>query len=329
MPSNTKKIEDKKHKRQINYLNYMVYIIFVFILVLFAIWLGGRFFSINNILNITRQTAMISIMAVAMTFVIASSNIDLSIGSIAAFTSLVVALILQATGSVVLAILAGLMIGAICGMVSGLLVAIFGIPSFLVTLGMLSIVKGAAMWITNTATVPIVNNTFNQIFGLGTIGGVVPILLIWTVVAMIIGHYALQHMSFGKKVLATGGNVIAAKFTGVKVKSITVIVLMLSGISASLAGMLYAGRMQSARYTFGEGDELTVIAAVILGGTSMAGGTGSIIGAIIGSLLMGMINNGLIIGGLSVSQQMIIRGAIIIIAVALSSVGGKKVLNKN
>ena len=314
---------------KINYMDYMVYIIFIVILFIFAMWLGGRFFSLNNILNITRQTAMISIMAVAMTFVIASSNIDLSIGSIAALTSLTVALILQATNNLVLAIFAGISVGAAIGFINGWFVAAFGIPSFLVTLGIQSMVKGAAMWITNTSAVPIANRTFNHIFGLGTIGGVIPVLLIWSLAALFVGHFVLNYMSFGKKVLAVGGNVIAAKYTGIKVKRITISVLVLSGIAASLAGMLYAGRMQTARYTFGEGDELNVIAAVVLGGTSMAGGTGSIVGAIIGSLLMGMISNGLIIGGFSVSQQMIIRGAIIILAVVLSSIGRKKDLNKN
>ena len=316
-------------RKKINYLNYMVYIIFGIILAIFAIWLGRRFFSINNILNITRQTAMISIMSVAMTFVIASSNIDLSIGSIAALTSLVVGLVLHATGNVFFAIVTGLAVGGISGFISGWFVAAFGIPSFLVTLGMSSIIKGVAMWITNTATVPIANETFNQMFGLGTIFGVIPVLLIWTLVALVIGYFVLNQMPFGRRVLATGGNVIAAKYTGVKVKRITISVLVISGIAASIAGMLYAGRMSSGRYTFGEGDELNVIAAVVLGGTSMAGGTGSIIGAIIGSLLMGVISNGLIIGGLSVAQQMIIRGLIIILAVTLSSIGSRKVLNKN
>lgn len=315
--------------KKINYLNYMVYIIFAIILAVFAIWLGERFFSITNILNITRQTAMISIMSVAMTFVIASSNIDLSIGSIAALTSLIVGLVLQATDNVLLAIFTALAVGGVSGFISGWLVATFGIPSFLVTLGMSSMIKGAAMWSTNTATVPIANDTFNQIFGLGTIFGVIPVLLIWTLLALVLGYFVLNQMSFGRRVLATGGNVIAAKYTGVKVKRITIAVLVISGIAASIAGMLYAGRMSSGRYTFGEGDELNVIAAVVLGGTSMAGGTGSIVGAIVGSLLMGMISNGLIIGGLSVAQQMIIRGAIIILAVALSSLGNRKVLNKN
>jgi ribose/xylose/arabinose/galactoside ABC-type transport system permease subunit len=307
---------------------YMAYIIFAIILAIFAVWLGGRFFSVTNLLNISRQTAMISIMAIAMTFVIASSNIDLSIGSIAALTSLIVALILQATGSILLAVVAGIALGAALGFVSGWLVSTFGVPSFLITLGMASAVKGAAMWTTNTSAVPIENEVYSNIFGLGTIGNVVPVLLIWTIVAACVGYFALNSMAFGKWVLATGGNVVAARYTGVKVKAVTIAVMVLSGISASLAGMLYAGRMQTARYTIGEGDELNVIAAVVLGGTSMAGGTGSIVGAIVGSLLMGMISNGLIIGGFSVSQQMIIRGLIIVLAVVLGSLGNRRKMDR-
>lgn len=307
---------------------FMAYIIFAVILGIFALWLGDRFFSVDNILNITRQTAMISIMAMAMTFVIASGNIDLSIGAIAALSSLAVALTLQATGSVVLAIAAGIGVGALIGFINGWLVATFGIPSFLVTLGVLSAVKGAAMWTTNTAAVPIENDWYNDVFGLGTIAGVVPVLLVWTVVFTAVAYFVLNSMPFGKKVLATGGNVVAAKYTGIKVKVITVSVMVMSGVAASVAGMLYAGRMQTARYTFGEGDELNVIAAVVLGGTAMSGGKGSIIGALIGSLLMGMISNGLIIGGFSVSQQMIIRGAIIVLAVVLGSLGNKRKMDK-
>lgn len=306
----------------------MAYVIFVMILGIFALWLGDRFFSVNNILNITRQTAMISIMAMAMTFVIASGNIDLSIGAIAALSSLAVALTLQATGNVALAIAAGLAVGALIGFVNGWLVATFGIPSFLVTLGVLSAVKGVAMWTTNTAAVPIESEWYNDVFGLGTIGGVVPVLLVWTVVSTAVAYFALNSLPFGKKVLATGGNVVAAKYTGINVKGITVAVMVMSGVAASLAGMLYAGRMQTARYTFGEGDELNVIAAVVLGGTAMSGGKGSIIGALVGSLLMGMISNGLIIGGFSVSQQMIIRGAIIVLAVVLGSLGNKRRMDK-
>ena len=134
----------------------------------------------------------------------------------------------------------------------------------------------------------------------------------------------LNKTSFGKKVLATGGNEVAAKFTGIKVNKTKLLTFVMSGAFAAFAGILYSGRMQAGRYTFGDGDEMSVIAAVILGGTSMAGGTGSVIGAFVGSMLMGMINNGLILAGLSVSQQTIIRGVIIILAVALSNISRKK-----
>lgn len=312
------------HKRgNIKLNNYIVYIVFVAALIIFAIWEGWTFFSVTNLLNITRQTAMISVMAVAMTFVIASGQIDLSIGSTVALTSLVVAIILQRTDNLILAVFVGIMLGAGIGLANGVLVVKVGIPSFLATLGVLSVVKGTAMWVSNTQAIPITNQTYNNIFGVGSIGPI-PTLLFWTIAALIVGHYALNHMGFGKRVLAIGGNAISAKYTGINVQKTTATVLMLSSMAAAIAGMLYAGRMQTARYTFGEGDELTVIAAVIIGGTSMAGGTGNVIGSVIGSLLMGVINNGLIIGGLSVSQQTIVRGAIIIMAVGITSIAIKR-----
>jgi len=305
----------------------MVYVIFALTLLIFAVWLGGTFFSVTNILNITRQTAMVSVMAVAMTFVIASGNIDLSIGSTVALTALVVALVVQYTDSIILGVLAGFSIGFVVGLINGFLITKIGIPSFLATLGMGGVVKGTAMWVTNTAAVPVTNSTFNTIFGLGDIFSI-PTLFLWTIAIMLVGHYVLKHLGFGKKVLSVGGNSLAAQYTGIKVDWVTTKVMILSSMSAVLAGLLYTGRMQAARYTFGEGDELTVIAAVILGGTSMAGGAGSVIGAVVGSLLMGMINNGLIIGGLSVSQQVIVRGAIIIIAVGVGTVTSRYAKSK-
>jgi ribose/xylose/arabinose/galactoside ABC-type transport system permease subunit len=307
----------KGAKASFNFSNYMVYIIFVIVLLIFALWHGEKFFSANNIMNITRQTAMISIMAIASTFVIAAGQIDLSIGSIVALSSLVTALVLQSTDNMFLAIGSGLVVGAVIGLFNGFFVAKIRIPAFLVTLGTLSLVKGAAMWATNTSAVPITNETYTQLFGLGKIGPI-PILLVWTLVVTAIGYFGLTKLPFGKKVLATGGNETSAKYTGINVARTTMMVFVLSGIAAAFAGMLYAGRVQTARYTFGEGDELSVIAAVILGGTSMAGGVGTVIGSVVGSLLMGVINNGLIIGGLSVSQQMMVRGAIIILFVTLS-----------
>ncbi len=303
--------------------NYIVYIIVAFELLLFAVWLGWSFFSLRNLLNITRQTAMISIMAVAMTYVIASGEIDLSIGSTVALCSLVTALLLRETDSILLAVPVCLLLGAMIGCVNGLFITGLGIPSFLATLGMQSMVKGFAMWSTETRAVPITNQVFNYLFGMGTVAHI-PLLFIWTILILLAGNFILKHLPFGRKVLATGGNAVSASYSGVNVNRIKIMVMTGSGLMAAFAALLYSGRMQTARYTFGDGDELSAIAAVVLGGTAMSGGKGSIIGAVVGSLLLGMINNGLIIGGLSVSQQMIVRGAIIIIAVALGNLGMKK-----
>ncbi|MCD8139183.1 MAG: ABC transporter permease [Planctomycetaceae bacterium] len=298
--------------------NAIVYLAFVLTVILFSIVLGPKFLSLNNVLNITRQTAMISIMAVGMTFVIGAAQIDLSIGSITAFSALLAAMLINATGSIAVGVVGGVGFGAVVGAVNGYLVTWAGIPAFLVTLGTMSIVRGGAMWITNMAAVPIQNKTFNFYFGTGDLFRI-PILLYWTVLFAVLGYFLLNHLPFGRKVLATGGNVTAARFTGINTDAIKVKVMLMCGALAGMAGVLYAGRMQAGRYTYGTGDEMSVIAAVILGGTSMAGGNGTIVGSIMGLLLMGVINNGLVLGGLSVAQQSIVRGAIIIIATAIGS----------
>lgn len=317
--------KDNVLRKRIDWSKYIVYIAFVVMFIFFSIWLNGKgFLSVNNVLNITRQTAMITIMAVAMTFVIGSAQIDLSIGAVAALSSLVCALTIGATGNGLLAVLVAVGLGAGIGAVSGWLVTRFRIPAFLVTLGMMNIVRGSAMWLTDTAAVPIADKDFCFVFGMGDIGGGLPVLLIWTIVFVVFGALLLNKTPFGKKTLATGGNEMAARFTGINTSRVKLTAFIMSGAFAAFAGVLYAGRMQAGRYTFGDGDEMSAIAAVILGGTSMAGGTGSVIGSLVGSLLMGMINNGLILGGLSVSQQTIVRGVIIILAVALSNVSRKK-----
>ena len=139
-----------------------------------------------------------------------------------------------------------------------------------------------------------------------------------------LGLFAMNYLPFGKHILAIGGNRQAAAYSGVKVKREIIIAFMISGLCAALAGLMYAGRTGTARYTFGQGDEMNIIAGVVLGGTAMNGGKASIVGAVVGALLMGIINNGLIVGGLDVSQQMVVKGAIIIIAVALNNVGNIK-----
>ncbi|MGG1614034.1 ABC transporter permease [Paenibacillus sp. FSL K6-2441] len=310
--------------KKFDWRNYIVYLAFVGVFIYFSVMLfDDGFLTVGNLLNIVRQTTTITLMALAMTFVISTGEIDLSVGSITALSSLVGALALQAGFGLLGGLIAGVGAGLIIGLINGLLVTKVAIPSFLVTLGTMGAVKGMAMWITGTAPVSIVHEQFNFIFGSGDIGPV-PILLIWTLVFTVIAHILLRKTSFGRQVLATGGNESAARFSGVKTMKVKLWVFLGTGFMAGLAGLLYAGRMNAGRFSFGEGDELSVIAAVILGGTSLFGGVGTIIGTVVGSLMIGTINNGLIIMGLDVSQQMIIKGLIIILAVAF----GKKAMKK-
>lgn len=301
----------------IDWRPYVVYMGFVVILLFFAIAVGGRgFLTVGNLMNIVRQTAPISVMAVGMAFVLSAGEIDLSIGGIVAMAALVTALLLR-EANMAIAILGGLGVGLVVGLVNGLITTRVRIPSFLVTLGTLSIVTGLARTITDLQAVPILNRTYNDAFGSASFGPI-SVLFIWTAAALLIGHAVYRHTTFGRHVLATGGNRAAADSVGIRTSRVKVAVLVISAMTAALAGMLYAGRLHGARYTLGETDLLTVIAAVVIGGTSLFGGRGSIVGAIVGSIIMGMVNNGLILMGLDVAEQMMARGVIIILAVALS-----------
>lgn len=298
---------------------YMVYIVFVLVFVLFSILLNNKgFLNPNNLANVLRQTSMISIMAVAGTFVIAAGQIDLTIGAVAAMSAMIASLVLRDLNNIPLAILGGVGFGIVSGAFVGFLVTKLRLPSFLATMGMMSVIRGAAMWVTQTAAVPIKNAVFNKVFGIGMIGGV-SVLVFWTIGFYIVGYILFNKSIFGRHTLATGGNEMSAIYSGIKTNRVKVIIFILSGAFAGFAGILYAGRMQAGRFSFGDGDELSVIAAVVLGGTSMAGGAGSVIGSLFGSILMGVINNALILAGLSIAQQTIIKGAIIVLAVALSN----------
>ena len=310
-------VERRSRFATLDWRRYVIYIGFVVIFIFFAILLGDQgFLSPNNLLNILRQTATITVIAVGMTYVIACAEIDLSVGSVAGLASVVTAMAVANWG-VVAGVIAGLLVGVVVGSINGGLVAGLGIPSFLVTLGMLGIAFGLAQWITDSAPQPILSYAYNLAFGSGNLGPF-PGLVVWMAIFVAVGAIVLSKTRFGRQLLATGGNRMAAEFTGINTKRIKFEVLLISGTVAAFAGMLYAGRLQSGRFQWGQGDELSAIAAVILGGTSLFGGAGSVIGTLFGALLIGLINNGLILAGLDASQQQVIRGAIIILAVALA-----------
>ena len=300
----------------IQWSDFVVYFFFAAVLLFFAVTIGDKgFLTTANLFNITRTTSMIAVMAIAMTFVIAAGELDLSIGSTAALSARVAARVMQAgfgiVGGVAAAILAGLAVGAI----NGFFVTVVNIPSFLVTLGMMQFVRGLDMRLTYTKPVAISDTTFTGIFGSGNVAGI-PSLFLWSLVIAAVGHVVLRYTSFGRQVLATGGNRVAAQYSGVPVKRIKLYCFLISGAAGAVAGMLYSGMMQTARYNFGTGAELAAIAAVILGGTSLFGGKATIIGTFVGALLIGTINNGLIIMGLDVSEQNMVAGALIVLAVA-------------
>ena len=303
--------------KKFDYKKYTVYISFITVLVVFSIILRDRgFLSYGNIMNILRQTAMISVAAVGMTFAISAGLIDLSTGSVVAMSALTTALMLRVTGWIPAAI-CGLLVGFVSGFLNGIVVAKVRIPAFLVTLGTSSVFAGIARTMTNLEAVPIINANFNFIFGSGDIGPI-STLFLWTIVIMILGHILYRKTSFGRAVLAVGGNESTARYSGIKVDQLKLWAMTLCGVAAAFAGILYAGRLNGARYTLGENDNMSVIAAVVIGGTSFSGGKGTIVGTIIGSIVIGMLNNGLLLMGLTVSEQMMARGLIIILAVSLS-----------
>lgn len=296
---------------------YVVYVAFLLILVFFAILLSDDgFLTSANLLNIVKQTAPITVMAVGMVFVLSANEIDLSIGSIVALSALVTSVVLRDVG-LVPGILAGLGTGVGIGLVNGLFVTLLRLPSFLVTLATMGLISGLGRSITDLQSVAVSNLTFANVFGSGDVGPI-PSLAIWTVVAVLLGHFVYRHKRFGAHVLAAGDNVDAARETGIRVNRVKVAVLVMSGTLAAVAGMLYAGRLQGANYNLGSSDLLTVIAAVVIGGTRLFGGSGSVIGALVGSLIMGMLNNGLILAGLSSNEQLIAQGGLLLLAISLT-----------
>ena len=305
---------------RINFQQYVVYIGFLAIFLFFAVVLrDSGFLTQRNLVNIILQTAPATIMAIGLVFVLSAGEIDLSFGSTVAVSALCAAVAMAALPATAMpvGVAAGIGAGLVIGAVNGLLVAWVRLPSFLVTLATMGLFAGVARSLTQLRSIPVVDATFTGIFGSGALFGV-PSLVIWCVIAVAIGHIVYRQTRFGAHVLATGDNARAAQVSGIAVPRIRFMIFVISGGLAGLAGLLYAGRLQAARYTLGETDLMTVIAAVIVGGTLLNGGKGTIIGALVGSLMMGMLNNGLILMGLSVSDQMIVRGLIILAAVAVS-----------
>lgn len=309
--------------REWDWQGYFIYIALIVMFACFSVFFARYgFLTGYNLLNLLRQTSTITIMAMATTFVIAAAEIDLSLGSVEGLASVVAALGLAHYG-LAGGILGGLGVGVGVGVVNGLLVTVLRIPSFLTTLAMLTGAQGLAMWISGSNTITVQNVAFVRYLGGGDIGPV-PSLIVWSAVAVVLGYVGLRYTRYGKKVLATGGSRSAAQYTGIHTQRIRFSVMLMSGVAAGFAGMLLTGRLDTGQFSWGSGDELTVIAAVILGGTSLFGGRGRIVGSLVGSLFLGLIDNGLLLANVGVAQEMVLEGVIIVVAVALAFGGSNQ-----
>jgi len=295
----------------------LLYVAFAILVVIFALW-SPFFLTVDNWINIGRQTTFVSILAVGMTFVIVAGEFDLSVGSVVGLSGVVAGLAMQQfADSWLLGSLFGLLTGALVGLINGLLTTRALIPSFLVTLGMLGVARGVAMFITNTRPVIISDQDYWAIFGEGVFAGIsAPI--IWTVVVAVMGVYLLHLSTFGRKVYSTGGNAKAARYSGINTKRVKLLTLVMTGTLAGLVGVIISAQSHAARPDVGSGLELDAITAAVLGGAALSGGRGTIIGAIIGSLMIGVLNNGLVLVGVDASLQLAIKGAIIWVAVVIS-----------
>lgn len=296
----------------------LVLVVIVTIVIFWVLLRDTGFMSTSNLLNIVRQTTPVSVMAVATVFVISCGEIDLSFASVPPVAGVVAGMFLEAGQSAAVAVVAALAVGVLVGLVNGIITVVVGIPSFIVTLGMIGVLEGTARLISNERAIPIVHDGYTSVFGSSDLGPV-PVLLLWTVGVGALGAVALRRTPFGKAILATGGNEEAARYSGIRTGRVKIAALVLSSTAGALAGLLYTGQLASARYDLGAGDLLTTLAAVIIGGTLLSGGRGFVVGAIAGSLLVGLVNNGVILLGFSTPQQQIFTGFIIVLAVALSA----------
>lgn len=278
-----------------------------------------NFLTVDNLLNILRQTSINAIIAMGMTFVILTAGIDLSVGSILAFAGAVCASMIAADSPLIVALLTTLVIGGALGAASGSIVAFFGVQAFIATLVAMTMVRGLVLVYTDGRPISTgsfdVANAFYEVGG-GYVAGI-PIPVIVAGVAFLICWYVLNYTRLGRYVYAIGGNEQVALLAGVNVARVKVLVYAISGMLAALAGIILTARLESAQPTAGLAYELDAIAAVVLGGTSLAGGRGRITGTLIGALIIGVLNNALNIMDVSSYYQMIAKGGVILLAVVL------------
>lgn len=281
-----------------------------------VLWgLTPHFLTISNLLNVAEQATIIAIVAVGMTFVIITGGIDLAVGSVLAFSGVVMASMLHSDVPLPLALLTGLGIGLLCGLVNGVLITIGRLPPFIATLGMMSVARGAALMFTEGRPISGFSETFRSL----ATGEVlrIPTPVVIMVVVYIIAHFVLRRTKLGRYTYAIGGNEEAALLSGINVRVSKTIVYGIAGMLSGLAAILLTARLNSAQPIAGMNYELDAIAATVIGGTSLLGGEGTVTGTLIGALIMAVLRNGLNLLTVSSFLQQVVIGSVIILAVLI------------
>jgi len=282
-----------------------------------------NFLKKDNLLNVMKQISVVAIIAIGMTMVIITAGIDLSVGSLIAFSGVITALAIQSlggdaptTGHLWLGAMAGILACGLAGLFTGSLVTLFGIPAFIATLGIMFIAKGLAFIFSDSAPVPVANEAFGWLGrGRDFIG--LPNSVVLMLILFAIAHVVMSRTSIGRYIYAVGGNPEAARLSGVPVKWVLIFVYTLTGLLAGLGGVMEASLHITGDPKSGDLVELKVIAAVVVGGTSLAGGQGRILGTLIGAFIIAVINNGMNLTGVESHMQKVIYGAVILIAVLI------------
>jgi ribose transport system permease protein len=289
----------------------------LFIIVVIISILNPGFLSFSNLLNVLRQVSINALIAFGMTFVILTGGIDLSVGAILALSGAGTASLLAAGVDPVLAIALGLIIGTGLGAINGLIISKGKVAPFIATLATMTIFRGATLMFTDGKPITgLGDSTFFKMIGGGYFFGI-PMPAITMLVSFVILFMVLKKTTFGRRVYAVGGNEEASILSGIKVDRIKIYVYSLTGFLAAVAGVILTSRLNSAQPTAGSMYELDAIAAVVLGGTSLTGGKGWIVGTLIGALIIGVLNNGLNLLGVSSFFQQVVKGSVILLAVLI------------
>lgn len=278
-------------------------------------FINPRFLTVSNLRNVFTQVSVNATIAIGMTFVILTGGIDLSVGSILAISGAVAAFLMKSTGNVFISIIAALVIGGCIGAINGIIISKGKLQAFIATLATMTIFRGVTYVFTNGIPISGLGKAFMVIGNKRFLG--IPLPIIITLIAFLGAWYVLTQTKYGRYVYALGGNEDSARLSGINTDKIKSIVYVISGMMAALSGIIVTSRIGSAGPTAGSGYELDAIAAVVIGGTSLSGGEGSITGTLIGALIIGVLNNGLNLMNVNPFYQSIVKGAVILIAVLI------------